>query len=168
MLTVEELAHLGLSFLWGGGLLTAHWEEVWIAFPLVLVAIIPAFLCGRHLNVMQLDDEQAQQLGVDVERVKRVLIVVATLTTAAAVAFAGIIGFVGLIIPHFVRLVWGPDYRFLVPLSMVIGAIFLILADVIMRVVPGPEETPIGIFTAFIGVPFFLYLLSRKKQGVLF
>ena len=74
----------------------------------------------------------------------------------------------GIIVPHFVRLVWGPDYRFLVPLSMVIGAIFLVLADILLRVVPGPEEIPIGIFTAFIGGPFFLYLLRKKKAEVLF
>jgi iron complex transport system permease protein len=168
MLTVEGLAHQGLSFLWGGGLSTAEWPEVKVAFVIMVVGAAIICLCGRHLNVMQLDEEQAQQLGVDVERVKRVLIVAATIVTAGAVAFAGVIGFVGIIVPHFVRLVWGPDYRFLTPLSMLVGAIFLILVDALMRVSPGPEDAPIGIFTALVGGPFFLYLLRRKKAEIFF
>jgi len=168
MITIEEITHQGLNFLWGGGLSTANWEEVRIAFPLVIIGMGVICLYGRHLNVMQLDEEQAQQLGVDVERAKRVLIVAATVVTAGAVAFAGVIGFVGIIVPHFVRLVWGPDYRFLVPLSMIIGALFLVIADMLMRIAPGPEDTPIGVFTAFIGGPFFLYLLRRKRGEVLF
>ena len=168
MLTVEEITHQGLSFLWGGGLATASWDEVKIVIPLVILAMGVICLYGRHLNVMQLDEEQAQQLGVDVEKVKRILIVAATMITASAVAFAGVIGFVGIIVPHFVRLVWGPDYRFLMPLSMILGALFLVLADTTLRVIPGPEDIPIGIFTAFIGGPFFLYLLRKKKGEVLF
>ena len=113
---------------------------------------------------MQLDEEQAQQLGINVERLKLVLLAAATLITAAAVSFVGIIGFVGIIIPHAVRLIWGADYRFLLPLSVLTGAIFLILADIIARTALAPTEIPIGVITALFGAPFFLYLLRRRKR----
>jgi iron complex transport system permease protein len=112
-----------------------------------------------------MDEEQAKQLGVNVEKVKLILLLTATLITAAAVSFAGCIGFVGLVIPHAVRLIWGPDYRFLLPLSTIVGAIFLILTDTLCRTVAGGgTEMPVGIITAFVGAPFFLYLLRQKKQ----
>jgi len=105
---------------------------------------------------MQLDEEQAQQLGINVEKTKRILLVVATFITASAVSFGGIIGFVGIIIPHAVRLVWGPDFRFLLPLSLACGSIFLIICDLLARTVMSPTEIPLGIVTAFFGAPFFL------------
>jgi iron complex transport system permease protein len=112
-----------------------------------------------------MDEEQAKQLGVNVEKVKLILLLSASLITAAAVSFTGCIGFVGIIIPHTVRLIWGPDYRFLLPLSTVVGAIFLVLADTLCRTVSvGGAEMPVGIITAFVGAPFFLYLLRQKKQ----
>jgi len=117
---------------------------------------------------MQLDEEQAQQLGVNVERLKLILLAAATLITAAAVCFVGTIGFVGIIIPHAVRLIWGPDYRFLLPLSVLSGAVFLILADIVARTALAPTEVPIGVITAICGAPFFLYLLRRKKRAVFF
>jgi iron complex transport system permease protein len=115
---------------------------------------------------MQLDEEQAQQLGINVERLKLVLLIAATLITAAAVSFVGTIGFVGIIIPHAVRLIWGADYRFLLPLSVLSGAIFLILADLIARTAQAPSEIPIGVITALCGAPFFLYLLRRRKKVI--
>jgi iron complex transport system permease protein len=115
---------------------------------------------------MQLDEEQAQQLGVNVERLKLVLLAAATLITAAAVSFVGTIGFVGIIIPHAVRLIWGADHRFLLPLSVLTGAIFLIAADLLARTVQAPTEIPIGIITAICGAPFFLYLLRRRKRVI--
>ncbi len=117
---------------------------------------------------MQLDEDQAKQLGINVERVKLLLLICATLITAAAVSFCGTIGFVGLIVPHAVRLVWGPDHRFLLPLSALAGAIFLILADTAARTVMEPTDVPVGVITAFVGAPFFLYLLRRKKRGTFF
>jgi len=119
---------------------------------------------ARSLNVMQLGEEQAQQLGIDVEKLKLILLTAATLITAAAVSFVGIIGFVGIIIPHAVRLIWGPDHRFLLPLSILVGAIFLILADIVARTVLAPSEVPIGVITALCGAPFFLYLLRRRTK----
>jgi len=157
----EELH--GIVFWLLGGLSLTKWAEVWTVVPCVLVGTTVIFLHARPLNVMQLDDEQAQQLGIDVERVKLVLLAAATLITSAAVCFTGLIGFVGIIVPHAVRLVWGPDYRFLLPLSTLVGGIFLILADSLAHTVFAPQEVPVGVITALCGAPFFLYLLRRRK-----
>ncbi len=156
----------GISSWLMGGFSSPKWVHVWITVPIITLGCLFICLFGRSLNVMQLDEEQAQQLGINVEMTKRILLVVATLITAAAVSFGGIIGFVGIIIPHAVRLIWGPDFRFLLPLSIVIGSIFLILADLFARTIMSPTEIPLGIVTAFFGAPFFLYLLRRKKKAV--
>ena len=144
----------------------ANWLQVIMVLPYILIGIVVIWLFARPLNVMQLDEEQAQQLGINVERVKIILLAAATLITAAAISFCGIIGFVGIIIPHAIRLIWGPDHRFLLPLSTVAGAIFLVLADTAARTILAPTEIPIGVITAFIGAPFFLYLLRQKKRAL--
>ena len=154
----------GILFWLAGSLAMVKWSEFWIVFPVALLGSIVIMLFGRPLNIMQMDENQAQQLGVNVERVKVSLLVVSTLITAVSVAFVGIIGFVGIIIPHMVRLVWGADYRFLLPLSMICGAIFLIVADLLARTLMPPTEIPIGVITALAGAPFFLYLLKRKAK----
>jgi len=153
----------GIVFWLLGGLSLTKWAEVWTVLPCVLVGIIVIWLHARPLNVMQLDEEQAQQLGINVERVKLVLLSAATLITSAAVCFTGLIGFVGIIVPHAVRLIWGPDHRFLLPLSTLVGAIFLIVADTLAHSMLPPAEIPVGVITAFCGAPFFLYLLRRRK-----
>ena len=145
----------------------ANWWQVGMVLPYIIIGLIVIWLYARPLNVMQLDEEQAQQLGINVEQVKLILLAAATLITAAAVCFCGIIGFVGIIIPHAMRLIWGPDHRFLLPLAALSGACFLILADTAARTIVSPTEIPIGVITAFVGAPFFLYLL-RKKKRVLF
>jgi len=118
------------------------------------------------LNVLQFGDEQAHQLGINVERRKLVFTLAASLTTAAAVAFSGIIGFIGLIVPHVVRMLTGPDYRRLVPLSVLGGSSALLLADLLARVVLAPQTLPVGIVTALAGAPFFLFVLRRaRNQG---
>jgi len=149
-----------------GGFNLSGWGKLWWVLPYVLPAAVVILLYGRILNVLQLDEEQAQQLGVNVERVKLLLLGAASLATAAAVSVSGIIGFVGLIVPHAVRMLWGPDYRQLLPMSMVLGATFLILADLLARTVNTPGEIPVGIITAFCGAPFFLYLLRRRQRAV--
>jgi iron complex transport system permease protein len=149
-----------------GGFNDSSWQKLWLLVPYLLPAAVLVLAHGRILNVMQLDEEQAQQLGVNVERVKLLLIGVATLATAAAVSVAGVIGFVGLIVPHAVRLAWGPDHRQLLPLSMVLGAVFLILADVPARTIDAPSEIPVGIVTALCGTPFFLFLLRLRQRAV--
>jgi iron complex transport system permease protein len=149
-----------------GSFSLSQWTDVKLVLPYVVVGTAVILLYARSLNVMQLDEEQAQQLGVNVERLKLVLLIAATLITAAAVSFVGTIGFVGIIIPHAVRLIWGADHRFLLPLSVLSGAIFLILADLIARTVQAPAEIPIGVITALCGAPFFLYLLRRQKRVI--
>jgi iron complex transport system permease protein len=165
MLASGDRLHGMVSWLLGSFSLT-NWWQVIIVTPYIMVGIAVIWLYARPLNVMQLDEEQAQQLGINVERVKLILLGAATLLTAAAVCFCGIIGFVGIIIPHAMRLIWGPDHRFLLPLATLAGAIFLILADTAARTMLAPTEVPIGIITAFIGAPFFLYLLRQKKRAI--
>ncbi len=144
----------------------ASWQQIGLIAPFLVIGLVVIFIFARPLNVMQLDEEQAEQLGINVERTKLILIAASTLITAAAVCFVGTIGFVGIIIPHAVRLIWGPDHRTLLPLSALSGAILLILADTASRTLIAPTEIPVGIITAFLGAPFFLFLLRRKKKAV--
>jgi iron complex transport system permease protein len=156
----------GIIFWLMGSFAMAQWSEIRIVLPYVAVGTAVIIIFARLLNVMQLDEEQAQQLGVNVERLKLILLAAATLITAAAVSFVGTIGFVGIIIPHAVRLIWGADHRFLLPLSVLTGAIFMILTDLVSRTVLSPTEIPIGVITAICGAPFFLYLLRRRKKAI--
>jgi len=165
MITSGDSLHGIYSWLMGG-FSSPKWVQVEVILPFAAVGIFVICLYGRHLNVMQLDEEQAQQLGINVELTKRVLLLAATLITAVAVCFGGIIGFVGIIMPHALRLVWGPDYRFLLPMAAAAGGIFLILADLLARTVLAPQEIPLGIITAFFGAPFFIYLLRQRKRAV--
>ncbi len=149
-----------------GSLALADWEKVRVVFLYVLGGLVVIGGYAHTLNVLQLDEEQAQSLGVAVERTKGILIVAVSLATAAAVSVSGVVGFVGLIVPHIVRLLWGPDHRFLLPMSGLIGAATLILADSAARTVFAPRELPLGVVTAVVGAPFFLYLLRRQKREV--
>lgn len=154
-----------ISWLLGGGSL-GGWDPVLALLPYVLIGLTTLILSGHALNLLQFGDEQAQQMGLNAGRAKNIILVAASLTTAAAVAFAGIIGFVGLIVPHIVRLLWGGDYRRLIPLSVICGATALLLADVLARVIIAPQELPLGVVTALAGAPFFLWVLRRaKNQG---
>ncbi|HVR72875.1 MAG TPA: iron ABC transporter permease [Planctomycetota bacterium] len=147
-----------------GGFRQLGWAPVLAALPYSLLGLVVILLLGRSINVLQFGDEQARQMGLDVEKVKLTLILAATLAAASAVAFAGIIGFVGLVVPHVVRLLWGPDYRSLVPLSILAGAATLLAADTLSRGLPGFRGLQVGVITALIGVPFFLWLLRREKS----
>ena len=147
-----------------GSFSLSNWQQVLMLLPYLAIGWLVLYLHARYLNVLQFGDTQAQQLGVPVERVTLTLIIATSLLTAAAVAVCGLIGFVGLIVPHAIRLVWGPDHRFLLPMAALVGAIFLILADTLARTLLSPSELPVGIITAFCGAPFFLYLLRRKKE----
>jgi iron complex transport system permease protein len=155
------------SFNWLlGGYAGGGWQSVLIVLPHLVVGLAAVQLNARALNVLQLDEDQARQLGVNVERVKLTLVVAATLMTSAVVAFGGLIGFVGLIVPHSLRLLGGPDYRRLIPLSAIGGAAFLILADLVARTIVAPQELPVGVVTAIAGAPFFVFLLRRLKRSV--
>ncbi len=148
-----------------GSFIAAEWRDSAIALLYIAPATAVALGFARILNVMQLSEEHASMLGVEVEKVKLILIAAATLATAAAVSFSGLIGFVGLVAPHVVRLLWGVDYRFILPMSGFVGAIFLVLADLLARTVVSPGELPVGIVTAFCGAPFFIYVLTRRRGG---
>lgn len=147
-----------------GGYALGGWLPVVTMLPYVALGVVILSLLGRPMNVLQFGDDQARQMGLNVDRLKMVLIVTASLVTAAAVAFSGVIGFVGLVVPHVVRLLWGSDYRHLTPLAVLMGAASLLLADIAARTVIAPQELPVGVVTALVGAPFFLYLLKRTKQ----
>ena len=142
----------------------ATWRQILILLPYFALAAVVILPHARLLNVLQLDRDQATQLGINVERTNLVLLVAASLATAAAVSFSGLILFVGLIAPHVARLIWGPNHRALLPMAMLVGAGFLVLADLGSRMVLQPQEIPIGVITSLVGAPFFVYLLRRARQ----
>lgn len=162
MMQSESELRRAIAWLLGGATLSG-WQPVLAMLPYVVVGLVVLLLSGHQLNVLQTGEEQAQQLGIPVERIKLVLIVAASLAAAAAVAFSGMIGFIGLVIPHSMRLIWGGDHRRLLPLSLMGGAAALLLADALARTVLSPQVVPVGIVTALVGVPFFLWLLRRAK-----
>ncbi|WP_247728424.1 vitamin B12 ABC transporter permease BtuC [Halovivax limisalsi] len=148
-----------------GRLSESTWGDVRFALPVVLLGSAILLAYARDLNVLLLGEEEAHHLGIEVERTKLVLLAVASIVTAAGVAVAGIIGFVGLVVPHVMRLVVGPDHRILLPTSALAGAVFLVLTDTIAR--SGPIVVPVGIVTAALGAPFFLFLLRNREVHAL-
>jgi iron complex transport system permease protein len=165
MLRSAEELHRALGWLLGGSIL-GGWEPVLAVLPYIGVGLAALVVSGHVLNVLQFGEEQAEQLGLPAERVKALLILAASLTAAAAVAFSGIIGFVGLIAPHIARLLWGHDYRRLLPLSILGGCSTLLLVDLLARLLLAPQALPLGIVTALAGAPFFLWVLRRAKNQV--
>ncbi|MGH2933470.1 MAG: FecCD family ABC transporter permease [Gaiellaceae bacterium] len=146
-----------------GGFSTASWSQVAVAAPYIAVSAAAIVLHRRLLDVLSVGDEEAASLGVNVERLRLVLVVAATAGTAAAVAVSGLIAFVGIIVPHTIRLLVSTSYRAVVPLSLVVGAGFLVLADVLARTVVSPAELPIGVITAVFGAPFFAVVLRSSR-----
>ena len=144
-----------------GGLESRSWEHVWMGVPAILAACLLLLPLGRAMNLLSLGEESAQSLGVDVHRLRRQLIVLSTILTALATAVAGIVGFVGLVVPHVLRLAFGPDHRRLLPYSMLGGAAFLLACDLITRTFP--LGLRLGVVTSLIGGPFFLWLLRRPR-----
>jgi iron complex transport system permease protein len=147
-----------------GRLTTAGWRDVAIVLPYAAVAWAVLIAHGRLLDVLAVGDDEAASLGVHVARVRFLVVVAATIATAAAVAVAGLIGFVGIIVPHTIRLLVGGSYRLLLPLSVIVGAGFLVFADVIARTVMAPAELPIGVVTMFFGAPFFAVVLRTSRR----
>ena len=148
-----------------GRLSTVGWTEVWMVLPYAIVATTVMLLGARRLDVLSIGDEEAVTLGVNPTRVRLVMVLAATLGTAAVVAVSGLIGFVGIIVPHTIRIIFGTSYRIVLPLSIVLGAAFLILADLLARTIAAPAEIPIGVVTAFFGAPFFAIVL-RSSRGL--
>ena len=147
-----------------GRLSSATWSDVRLVLPYVVFSTVVLLLHRRLLDVLRVGDEEAAALGVNVSRVRLAVVIAATLGTASVVAVSGLIGFVGIIVPHAVRLVVGASYRLVLPISLLFGAAFLILADIPGRVLDNPAETPIGVVTAFLGAPFFLLILRTRKN----
>jgi cobalamin transport system permease protein len=147
-----------------GRLPSSGWSDVVLLLPYVAIASLVILLHRRQLDVLSVGDEEAATLGVNVPRVRLLLVVAATLGTAAAVSVAGLIGFVGIIVPHAIRLAGPSSYRMLIPLSLVIGAGFLVLADVVARTALSPAEIPIGVVTAFCGAPFFAVVMRTSRR----
>jgi len=146
-----------------GRLVTVGWSDVVELLPYAVVATAVIFASRRLLDVLSLGDDEARALGIDVGKVRAVVVVAATLATAAAVSVSGLIGFVGIIVPHTIRLLFGWSYRVIVPLSILFGSAFLMLADVAARTLVAPAELPIGVVTAFFGAPFFLLVLRTMR-----
>jgi iron complex transport system permease protein len=159
--TGEVRRALGWLF---GGITFSGWDAVLVMLPYILLSLGVLVFCGHALNLLQFGDEQAQQMGLPVNRAKTLILLTASLATASAVAFAGIIGFIGLVAPHIVRIIWGVDYRRILPLSILTGSAALLLADVVARVALSPQELPVGLVTALAGAPFFLWVLRRAKH----
>lgn len=146
-----------------GRLVVAGWAQVWTIIPYAILTTVVLIGGRRILDVLAVGDDEARTLGLDPRRARIVLVLAATLGTAAAVSAAGLIGFVGLVVPHLVRLLLGGSYRVIVPLALLLGATVLVLADVLARMVMAPAEIPIGVVTAFLGAPFFATLLARGR-----
>ena len=147
-----------------GSFSTGSWKEVFLLLIIVIPSIILITMFARDLNVMLLGEENARSLGVNVEGLKKYILIISTIMIAAVVSVSGIIGFVGLIIPHAVRMITGPDNRIVIPFSAIAGAIFLIICDTLARSLVPPSEIPVGIITSIFGVPFFIYLLYKTKK----
>ena len=162
VLTLAEGRTARSALLWTmGSFGQASWQMNVALAAYSLPAALAAFGLSRHLNALALDEESAAHLGTEVERVKKISYLLASLLAAAAVSVAGVIGFVGLVVPHAIRLLWGVDHRYLIPMSFLAGGSLLVLADAAARTVAQPLEIPVGVVTALIGVPLFLVLLRR-------
>jgi iron complex transport system permease protein len=148
-----------------GSLGRALWPAVIVCATIVIPATLLLIRNARELNILLLGEDEAKHLGVDSERLKRNIIVCTALSVGAAVAVSGIIGFVGLVVPHLIRLTIGPDHRLLIPASALLGALLLTIADTFARTIVSPAEIPVGILTSLIGGPFFLWLLVKQYVG---
>jgi iron complex transport system permease protein len=166
-LTVLSGVHLpGLVFWLMGGLGEISWAVLLPTFPMIAIGLVGMLFFARDLNTLLFGEEQARSLGVNTERVKLILVALTTLVTSTAVSISGIIGFVGLIIPHVMRLMVGSDHRILLPSSIFVGASFLLLSDTVARTIMPPIDIPVGVVTAAVGGPFFIYLLRRQRRSI--
>lgn len=147
-----------------GSLAAVDPRDLWVAAPLLLAGLLPLWLLRWRINILSLDDEEARALGVETRRIRLVVIIGATLMTSAAVAISGVIGWIGLVIPHFARLLTGPDFSRLLPVSVLLGAGFLVAVDTLARTMAN-IEVPLGVLTAFIGTPLFLWQLATARRG---
>ena len=157
----DELADITYWLM--GSLTGANMRDIAMVFPIMLIGCATLFALRWRINILTMGDDEAATMGVNARRTRIVVIIAATLVTAASVCVTGMIGWVGLVIPHLCRMLVGADYRRLIPASMLMGASFLLIVDDVARLA-ATAEIPIGILTAFVGAPFFLYLITRKKK----
>lgn len=162
-LTGEELRQI-IGWLLGSVSMRG-WPYVQMALPFIVIGSFVLWLNRRELNAMLFGEERAQHLGVDVKKRKLLILIGGSVLTGAAVAVSGTIGFIGLVVPHMTRLVWGSDHRHLLPLSFINGAALLIICDLVARTIISPTELPIGVITSFIGAPVFAYIFFRQRKG---
>jgi len=160
----QQLRQLSL---WGmGSMSQAQWPMLAVCAAFILPSLLLTLLRARHLNLLQLGEEDAHYMGIDVRRTQRQLLVLSALLVGAAVSVSGIIGFVGLVVPHMMRFCLGSDHRWMLPGSALAGAILLLLADTLARIIVAPAEMPVGLLTSLLGGPWFLWLILRQQRGV--
>ena len=162
-ITRDERVHSILFWLMGDFSLSKY-SEIMVVLPLVTIGFFIIYFYAHPLNLIVTGEESALQLGIEVEKVKRLLLIAASLMTGVVVSVSGVIGFVGLIVPHMIRMMFGSDHRLLLPASALFGLTFLIIADTIARTVIAPVELPVGVVTAIFGAPFFVFLLQRRRD----
>lgn len=150
-----------------GSFSSASWDEVTAIIPWIAIGTIAIAFFSRELNSLSLGDETAHSLGIDIHKTRLLLLMLATLNTSASVAVSGTIGFVGLIVPHVIRLIIGPNHKYLIPYSALSGAVFMIICDAVARSLIPPTEIPVGIITAITGAPYFIFLLRKRGRIVL-
>ncbi|KFO67269.1 hypothetical protein ER57_11800 [Smithella sp. SCADC] len=160
---VNSMELHSITFWLMGDLSGASAKEICVAAVCLLAGFVLLYAQARKLNLIVQGEDTAQQLGVHVEKTKQRLLIITSLIISVAVSLAGIIGFVGIMVPHFMRLIFGSDHRLLLPVSALFGASFLIVADTIARIVLAPSELPVGVITALCGAPYFIFLLKRNK-----
>ena len=161
--TSDELLHAILFWLYGD-LSHSTYMNVWILSVVLSLSFGVIYPYSRYLNILGVNEELGYQLGIEVERVKYVLLILVSILTAFAVSLSGIIGFVGLIVPHLMRMAFGSDHRLLLPASLIFGGVFMMIADTAARTIISPGELPVGVITAFLGAPFFLMLMFKDKE----
>lgn len=164
MVSLSDKAVNEIVFWLMGSLSFRGWDFTYVLLSYLIVGLMVLVSYARALNLFSLGERQAAHLGVSVDRTKLVVLIVSTLLTAGAVSIAGIVGFVGLVVPHLVRLMVGPDYRLLLPMATICGGIYVLWADTVARMLLSPTEIPLGVVTAFLGAPFFAYLLKQNKR----
>jgi iron complex transport system permease protein len=164
---LQDKLHSVFTFLMGS-MSVQDWSQIAVIAPLILAGVMLALFFAFHLNAFSIGEEGAAYLGINVEREKILILALGSLLVACAVSLSGPIGFVGLVVPHAARLVLGPDNRLLLPAAALAGAAFLVIADMLARTLLSPTEIPVGIFTALVGAPFFIYLLRRGRREYAF
>ncbi|NLJ37397.1 MAG: iron ABC transporter permease [Candidatus Atribacteria bacterium] len=148
-----------------GGFWNSSWQKVYVILPLFLIGFPLIFSYSRELNTFLLGEKVAESIGVEVEKTKKILLFITSLLVASSVSVSGVIGFVGLVVPHIIRIIIGEDHRHLLPASLLLGSSVLLWADIFSRTLLHPVELPVGVLTSLMGAPFFIYLLRRKKKG---